>query len=131
MTTSGKLVTAAITTGVCVATFAVIGGGYAALTLTLLLAWIVAALLRERSGQPAGTTSWKTTGWKLAALGAGTFAVAFVFFGGPWPDSWREAVPGDVAWGVGFLAFVGSIVLVTVGLLTVVAGHVAGRRLSR
>jgi hypothetical protein len=125
MTTTGKLVTAAIATTAGIVVFAVVGGAFAALFLMILLAWILVALLKERGARPS-----PGLGWKLAAIGAGTFAVAFVFFAGPWPESWREAVPGDVAWGVGFFVFVVSIVMVVAGLFTAVAQWAERRRLS-
>ena len=65
--------------------------------------------------------------WKLVVAGVSVFALAFVVFAPPWPQSWRDAVPGDVAWSVGFIAFVTSMVLVATGLLTGLAQR-AGRR---
>jgi hypothetical protein len=53
-----------------------------------------------------------------------------VFFAGPWPDSWREAVPGEVAWGVGFFVFVISIVMFVTGLFTALLQWSERRRLS-
>ena len=125
MTTTGKLVAAAIATTAGIVVTAMVGGAFAALFLMLLLAWILVALLKDRGARPG-----RGFGWKLVAIGAGTFVVAFVFFAGPWPDSWREAVPGDVAWGVGFFVFVISIVMVVAGLLTVAMQWNERRRLS-
>jgi hypothetical protein len=122
MTPQGKLVVAAIAATVGIVVFAAVGGAIAALVLMLLLAWILVALLRERGATP-GRGFW----WKLVAGGVGLFVLAFVFFAGPWPDEWRDEVPGDVAWGVGFFAFTISIVLVAAGVLTGVAQW-AGRR---
>jgi hypothetical protein len=113
MSPQGKLVTAAIATAVGIAVFAAVGGAFAALILMLLLAWILISLLRQRGAVPA-RGFW----WKLTASGVGLFALAFAVFAPPWPESWRSAVPGDVAWGAGFLAFTISIVLVAAGLLT-------------
>jgi hypothetical protein len=125
MSTSSKLIAAAITTTVAIVVFAVIGGAFVALLLVLALAWILSSLRMER-GTRAPQGSW----WKIAGSGAGVFLLALLFFGGPWPASWREAVPGDVAWSVGFLVFVGSLVLVVVGLLLGITERFARRRLS-
>jgi hypothetical protein len=125
MHTTGKLVTAAIVTTAGIAVTAIVGGAFATLLLMVLLAWILVALLKDRGARPA-----RGFGWKLAAIGAGTFAVAFVFFAGPWPDSWREAVPGDVAWGVGFFVFVISIVMVVAGMMTALVEWAGRRRLT-
>jgi hypothetical protein len=108
----GKLVTAAIAATVGIAIVAVVGGGFAALILMLLLAWILASMLRQRGAMPS-----RGTWWKLVASGAGLFAVAFAVFAPPWPESWRSAVPAEVAWAAGFFAFTISIVLVVAGLL--------------
>ncbi len=122
MSTHGKLVTAAIATTVGIVAFAVVGGAFAALFLMLLLTWILTSLLRQRGAAPV-RGFW----WKLVASGLGLFALAFTVFAPPWPQSWRSAVPGDVAWTAAFLAFTTSIVLVAVGALTGISQW-AGRR---
>ncbi len=126
MSTPSKLVTAAIVTTIGIVAFAMVGGALFALILMLVLAWILTALLRERGARPT-SGAW----WKLATSGAGVFAVAFVVFALPWPDSWRETVPGDVAWFVGFLMIVTSIVLVATGLLMGAVAVGSRRRLTR
>jgi hypothetical protein len=126
MSSSSKLLLAAIVTAVGIALFAIVGGAIAALVLMLLLAWILTALLRERGARPT-----PATGWRILAIGVAAFVLAFVVFAGPWPASWREAVPGDVAWFTGFLVFTTSIVLVVAGLLTALTATVSRRRLSR
>jgi hypothetical protein len=125
MSTTSKLVTAAIAVTAGIVALAFVGGAIGALLLMMLLAWILVALLKER-----GARSAPGFGWKLAAIGAGTFVVAFAFFAGPWPDSWREAVPGEVAWGVGFFVFVLSIVMFVTGLFTALLQWSERRRLS-
>ena len=117
-----KLVTAAVVTAIGIVVFALVGGAYGAIILMLLLAWILTAVLRGRGAIPS-RTFW----WKLVVAGVGLFALMFVVFAPPWPQSWRDAVPGDVAWSVGFIALVSSIVLVATGLLTGLA-HRVGRR---
>jgi hypothetical protein len=125
MSTTRKLVTAAIAATAGIVVFAFVGGGFGALLLMILLAWILVALLKDRGALPA-----RGFGWKLAVIGAGTFAAAFVFFAGPWPESWREAVPGEVAWSVGFFVFVLSIVTFVVGLFAALLEWNERRRLS-
>ena len=109
----GKLVAAAVATTAAIVVFAVVGGAFAALLLMLLLAWILLSLLRQR-GAVASPGLW----WKLLASGAGLFAILFAVFAPPWPQSWRDEVPGDVAWSVGFFGFVMAIVLMVTGILT-------------
>jgi hypothetical protein len=122
MSPQGRLVAAAIATTVGVVVFAAVGGAYGAIILMLLLAWILTAVLRGRSAIPS-----RSLWWKLVVAGVSVFALAFVVFAPPWPQSWRDAVPGDVAWSVGFIAFVTSMVLVATGLLTGLAQR-AGQR---
>jgi hypothetical protein len=122
MSPQGKLVAAAIATTLGILLVAAIGGGFAALILMLLLAWILTSLLRQRGAVPP-RGYW----WKLIASGVGVFAVAFAVFAPPWPESWRSAVPGEVAWTIGFFAFAISIVLVAAGALTGLAQW-SGRR---
>ena len=118
----GKLLAAAIATTAGIVVIAVIGGAFAALLLMLLLAWILMSLLKER-GAIASPGLW----WKLAASGAGLFALLFAVFAPPWPQSWREAVPGEVAWSVGFFGFVLAIVLIVTGMLTGLVQRVSRR----
>jgi len=99
-----------------------IGGAWGAIVLMLLLAWILTAVLRGRGAIPS-----RSLWWKLVVAGVSVFALAFAVFAPPWPRSWRDAVPGDVAWSVGFIAFVTSMVLVATGLLTGLAQR-GGRR---
>ena len=122
MSPQGKLTTAAIATSLGILVFAAVGGAYGAIILMLLLAWILTAVLRGRGAIPS-----RSLWWKLVVAGVSLFALAFVVFAPPWPQSWRDAVPGDVAWSVGFIAFVTSMVLVATGLLTGLAQR-AGRR---
>ncbi len=125
MTTSGKLVAAAVATTAAIVVFAAVGGAIAALLLMLLLAWILVSLLKARDTRaPRG--AW----WKFAATGAGIFVVAFVFFAGPWPQSWRDAMPGEI-WWVGFFAFATAIVCLVVGLLAGVVELGQRRRATR
>jgi hypothetical protein len=126
MSTQGKLVTAAVVATAGIVAFAAVGGAIAAMLLMALLAWILVALLKERGVQPVSGA-----GWKIAALGAAIFVLAFAFFASPWPESWREAVPGELAWGVGFFVFVMSIVMVVVGMLLGITGHFTRRRLTQ
>ena len=122
MNPQGKLVAAAIATSVAILVFAAFGGAIGALVLMLLLAWILTTVLRRRNAVPSSTL-W----WKLVVAGVSLFALTFVVFAPPWPQSWREAVPGDVAWGVGSVAVITSLVLVATGLLSGLAVW-AGRR---
>lgn len=118
----GKLVTAAVATTAGIVVFAAVGGGFATLILMLLLAWILVSLLKER-GTVASAGLW----WKLTLSGAGLFALLFAVFAPPWPQSWRDAIPGDVAWSVGFFGFTIAIVMMVTGILTGLVQR-AGRR---
>ena len=120
MSPQGMLTAAAIATTLGLLVFAAVGGAWGAILLMLLLAWILTAVLRGRGAIPS-----RSLWWKLVVAGVSVFALAFVVFAPPWPQSWRDAVPGDVAWSVGFIAFVTSMVLVATGLLTGLAA--AGR----
>jgi hypothetical protein len=122
MSPQRKLTAAGIATALGLLVFAMVGGAWGAIILMLLLAWILTAVLRGRGSIPS-----RSLWWKLVVAGVSVFALAFVVFAPPWPQSWRDAVPGDVAWFVGFIAFVTSMVLVTTGLLTGVAQR-AGQR---
>jgi len=126
MSPQGKLVAAAIAVVVGIMLFAAIGGGFAALGLMLLLVWILVSLLRSRGAAPANSSTW----WKLAASGAGMFVAAFVFFAGPWPEDWREQVPGDVAWTAGFFLFTISLVMLAAGLISGLLQWSGRRRLT-
>ena len=119
----GKLIAAAVATTAAIVVFGVVGGAFALLLLMLLLAWILRSLLRQR-GAVASPGLW----WKLSASGAGLFTILFAVFAPPWPQSWRDAMPGDVAWTVGFFGFVMAIVLMVTGLLAGVIQWGAGRR---
>lgn len=119
----GKLIAAAVATTAAIVVFAAVGGAFAVLLLMLLLAWILLSLLRQR-GAVVSPGLW----WKLLASGAGLFASLLVVFGGPWPQSWRDEVPGDVAWSAGFFGFVMAIVLMVTGILTGIVQRGAARR---
>ena len=125
MSTQGKLFTASIIIGVAIVAFMAIGGALFALALMLLLAWIVARLLRERDVQ-LSPRFW----WKLTVSGVGVFAAGFLIFAGPWPQSWRDAVPGELGWWSGMFIFSTAIVLIVAGLLSGVVQLAARRRLS-
>ena len=122
MSTQGKLVTSAIVVAFAAGAFLVIGGALFALALLGLLAWILALLLREREAR-LSNGFW----WKLTLSGVGVFAVAFLIFAGPWPQSWRDAVPGEVGWWSGMFIFSTAIVMIVGGLISG-ALHLASRR---
>jgi hypothetical protein len=126
MSMQAKLVTAAIVITVAIVMFAAVGGALLALALMLALAWILTVLLKQR-----GATPPRGFWWKLTASGLGMLVLAFVVFGLPWPDSWREAVPGELAWWSGFAIVSTSIVLVVVGLLAGVTELASRRRVTR
>ena len=125
MSTRGKLVTAAIVVAVGIAAFMFVGGALIALALMLLLAWILARLLRERDAQ-LSAGFW----WKLTLSGVGVFAGGFLIFAGPWPQSWRDEVPGELGWWSGMFIFSAAIVIVAAGLLAGVVQLGSRRRLS-
>lgn len=125
MSTQGKLVTSSIIVAAAVAAFLVIGGALFALALLVLLAWILAMLLREREAR-LSNGFW----WKLTLSGVGVFAVAVLFFGGPWPQSWRDEVPGELAWWSGMFVFAVAIVMIVGGLLSGAVQLASRRRLS-
>jgi O-antigen/teichoic acid export membrane protein len=126
MNTSTKLVVLAlvVTTGVVV--FAAVGGALVALALMLLLAWILLSLLRERGARPS-PSFW----WKLTLSGIGVLAFAVLIFGGPWPDSWREAVPSELGWWSGFVIVAVALVMIFAGIFTGIAERVSRRRLTQ
>jgi hypothetical protein len=125
MSTQTKLVALALVIATGIVVFAAIDGALAALALMVLLAWVLISLLRER-GARLSEGFW----WKLTLSGVGILAFTMVFFGGPWPDSWREAVPGELAWWLGFGIVALALVMIFAGLFTGIAGRVARRRLS-
>jgi hypothetical protein len=122
----GKLIAAALVVMVAIVAFAAIGGALIALALMLMLAWILTRLLQRRSAAPPEGL-W----WKLTAGGGGLMALVFVVFAPPWPESWRSAVPGELAWWTGFAAVVASIVLMATGMLMGVAQRVSRRHAMR
>ena len=126
MSTQGKLGTAAVVVAVAVMAFLVVGGAMIALSLMALLAGILALLLRERDARPSNGF-W----WKLTLSGVGVFAIAVLFFGGPWPQSWRDAVPSAVAWWTGLFVFAAALVMVVGGLLSGLVQLASRRRLSQ
>jgi hypothetical protein len=125
MSTQGKLVTSALVLVVAIAAFLAVGGAVFALVLLALLASILARLLRERNAQ-LSNGYW----WKLTVSGIGVFAVATLFFGGPWPQSWRDEVPGEVAWWSGMFVFATALVMIVAGLLSGAVQLASRRRLS-
>ena len=125
MSPQRKIVAAAIAATLGFLVFAAFGGAWGAIILMLLLAWILTSALRGRGAIPS-----RSLWWKLVVAGVSVFALAFVVFAPPWPQSWRDAIPGDVAWSVGFLAFIASMVLVTTGLLTGLAQRAGRDRLT-
>ena len=70
MSTQGKLVTSAIVVALAVAAFLAIGGALFAFALLVLLAWILAMLLREREAR-LSNGFW----WKLTLSGVGVLAI--------------------------------------------------------
>jgi hypothetical protein len=126
MSPQAKLVAAAIAVVAWIALFATVGGGVSTLGLLVLLVWILVSLLRSRGAAPSNSRTW----WKLAASGGGLFVAAFVFFAGPWPEEWREAVPGDLAWTGGAFLFTISLVMLAVGLISGLLQWSERRRLT-
>jgi hypothetical protein len=118
-----KLVIAAVVTSVAAIFFMLVGGAILALALLLVVAWQLYAILRVRGHRLAGQ-QW----WKFAGSGVALFAVLFLFFAMPWPEDWRSAVPGDVAWTVAMIGFSASIVLVVTGALMGAARWAAQHR---
>jgi hypothetical protein len=125
MSTQGKLLTASLVVAIAIVAFMAVGGALFALALMLLLAWILARLLRERDAQ-LSAGFW----WKLTLTGVGVFAVGFLIFAGPWPQSWRDAVPSELGWWSGMLIFSSAIVMIVGGLLSGVVQLASRRRLS-
>jgi hypothetical protein len=126
MSTQTKLVALALVTAIATVAFAAVGGALAALALMVLLAWVLISLLRER-GARLSDGFW----WKLTLTGAGVLAFVIVFFGGPWPDSWREAVPAELGWWSGSALVALALVLIFAGLFSGIAGRVWRRRLTQ
>jgi hypothetical protein len=125
MSTQGRLLTASLVVSVAIVAFIAVGGALFALALMLLLAWILTRLLRERDTQ-LSPGFW----WKLTLSGVGVFAGAVLFFGGPWPQSWRDAIPGELAWWSGMFIFSTAIVMIVGGLLSGAVQLASRRRLS-
>src|SRR5262249_29704825 len=111
MNTHSKLIVLALVLVTGIVMFAAVGGALVALGLMLLLAWVLVSVLRERGARPSHG-SW----WKLTLAGLGVLAFAVLFFGGPWPDSWREAVPGELAWWAGFVIVASALVMTFAGV---------------
>jgi hypothetical protein len=126
MSTQGKLITASLVLALAIVAFMAVGGALFALALMLLLAWILARLLRERDAQ-LSQGFW----WKLTLSGVGVFATGFLIFAGPWPQSWRDAVPGELGWFSGMLIFCTAIVMIVAGLLSGVVTRASRRRLTQ
>lgn len=125
MSTHGKLLTASIVVAIAIVAFMAIGGALFALALMMLLAGIVVRLRRERDPQ-LSAGFW----WKLTLSGVGVFAGGFLIFAGPWPQSWRDEIPGELAWWSGMVIFSTAIVMIVGGLLSGVAQVASRRRLS-
>jgi hypothetical protein len=125
MNTQGKLLTASLVITVAIIAFMAVGGALFALALMLLLAWVVARLVRERDAQ-LSPRFW----WKLTLSGVGVFAGAVLFFGGPWPQSWRDAIPSELGWWSGMFIFSTAIVMIVGGLLSGAVQLASRRRLS-
>ena len=126
MSTQTKLVVLALLAGTGIVVFAAIGGALAALVLMLVLAWVLLSLLRERGACPS-EGFW----WKLTLSGVGVLAFVIVFFGGPWPDSWREAVPAELGWWSGYALVVLALVLIFAGLIAGIAGRMSRRHVTQ
>ncbi|HLM18714.1 MAG TPA: hypothetical protein VK549_12895 [Acidimicrobiia bacterium] len=125
MSTHGKLITASLVTTIAIVAFMAVGGALFALALMLLLAWILARLLRERDAK-LSSGFW----WKLTLSGVAVFATAFLIFAGPWPQSWRDAIPGELGWWSGMFLFTTAIVMIVSGLFSGVVVLASRRRLS-
>lgn len=126
MSTQTKLIALALVTATGIVVFAALGGALAALALMVVLAWVLISLRGERGARPA-PSFW----WKLTLGGVGILAFAVLFFGGPWPDSWREAVPGELAWWSGFVLVACALVMILTGIFTGIAGRASRRRLTQ
>jgi hypothetical protein len=125
MSTQRKLLAASLVITVAIVAFMAVGGALFALALMLLLAWVLTRLLRERDAR-LSPGFW----WKLTLSGVGVFAGGFVVFAGPWPQSWRDAVPGELGWWSGMFIFSAAIVLIIAGLLSGAVQLASRRRLS-
>jgi hypothetical protein len=118
-----KLVAAAVVTGAAATAFILVGGALVGFALLVVLAWQLYSMQRMRGAAHASSRRW----WKLALGGVGLFALLFVVFAVPWPEDWRSAVPGDVAWVVAMAGFCTALVLVVLGLFMGFAQWVAHR----
>ena len=125
MSTTSKLFVLAIVLVCGIVAFAAVGGALFALALMLLLAWVLLSVLRQRDARPS-PGFW----WKLALSGVGILAFAVLFFGGPWPQSWRESVDGEVAWFAGFVIVAFALVAIFTGIFLGIAERVSRRRLT-
>ena len=59
------------------------------------------------------------------------FAAAFLIFAGPWPQSWRDAIPGELGWWSGMFIVCTAIVMIVSGLLSGVVVFASRRRLTQ
>jgi hypothetical protein len=125
MSTQGKLITASIVITIAIVAFMAVGGALFALALMLVLAWTLARLLRERDAQ-LSSGFW----WKLTLSGVGVFGAGMLIFAGPWPQSWRDALPDELGWWSGMFIFCTAIVMIVGGLLSGVVEYASRRRLS-
>jgi hypothetical protein len=114
-------ITVVITAVIAAASIA-LGAAVIGLLVLLLLAWELYAVLRMRRATP-GAHTW----WHFVVAGIGMFALVFVIFALPWPQSWRAQVPGELAFYSVLAGISASIVLVTAGLLMGL-GRLAPRR---
>jgi hypothetical protein len=126
MSTQGKLVAASLVITIAIVAFMAVGGALFALSLMLLLAWVLARLLRERDAR-LSRGFW----WKLTLSGVGVFATAFLIFAGPWPQSWRDAVPGELGWWSGMFIFITAIVMIVAGLFSGLVVLASRRRVTQ
>jgi hypothetical protein len=113
------VVATAVIAGVSLA----IGAAVVGLLLLLLVAWQCHAVLRMRAPRQE-----RATWWHLVAAGLAVFALVFVVFALPWPEAWREQVPGDLAFFFVMFGIAVAIVLVAAGALLGVDRLVARRR---
>jgi hypothetical protein len=72
-----------------------------------------------------GTTA--LTWWHFVVAGAGVFALVFVIFALPWPQSWRARVPESLGYFCVLGGIALSIVLVATGVVLGI-GRLALRR---
>lgn len=124
-TSATRTIVTVSVTAAAVAVAMVVGATLFGLLLMLLLAWQLYAVLKMRGGG-VSSTQWS----RFVVLGAGVFALIFVVFALPWPQSWRSEVPGELAYYVVLGGIALSIVLVLTGIALGIAS-LARRRSNR